>query len=176
MLRTSNPPDWKACRRRKCLFRAARRLKVARYLEVEPVLAAVSKRMRWKWFLPEADPGPMTFPLQSQQESRTNHTRPEDVLQTPSRFCFQIIRDLFGGALMSHGINENVDEHRVSHRFGKRVEITVVIRFVLPAIAEMIVVADDNHHALLAIINGVVVRTMVFFDIRPAAVVGLAGA
>src|SRR5580658_5066553 len=46
--------------------------------------------------------------------------------------------------LMFHRVADDVDEHRVGLRHGKKVEIAFVIAFVFPAVAEMVVVAGQH--------------------------------
>src|SRR5581483_7713129 len=46
----------------------------------------------------------------------------------------------------------------------------------LPAVAVMVVVADQDHHAVFAVVNGVIVRLMTVLLIIVTGIIRLAGA
>jgi hypothetical protein len=57
-----------------------------------------------------------------------------DVVAGPGRGSWQ--SHYQKGALVRHGVGDDVDEHRVAHRHGEKVEVGSVVAFVLPAVAQ----------------------------------------
>src|SRR5690606_10742683 len=57
-----------------------------------------------------------------------------------------------------HRVEEDVDGHRVGHLLGEAFEVSRILAFTLPAVAEVGVVADDDHQPPAVIEDALVVH------------------
>lgn len=62
---------------------------------------------------------------------------------------------------MRQRISDNIDAHRVGHLFGEAQKVFMVFSFAFPAVAEVVVVAEEGHHAAISIEVGPEVRTFI---------------
>src|SRR5688500_1443380 len=55
--------------------------------------------------------------------------------------------------LVRHRVEDDVDPHRVGLLLGELLEVPFVFALALPAIAEVRVVADNDHHPVLVVVD-----------------------
>src|SRR5262245_35119450 len=74
--------------------------------------------------------------------------------------------------LMSHRVGHDVDAHGIRLLLRERAEVFLALALALPAVAEVGVVADDDHHPLLVVEDPLVMHGLAA---RAVILPGLAG-
>ncbi len=71
---------------------------------------------------------------------------------------------------MRHGVDDDVNAERIGSLFGEFAKIPGVLAFSLPAITEVRVMTDKNHHVALVIIDSAVIRPLGVRSLRTETV------